>query len=338
MIKLTYIVLVYNSAETIIRTLESIYCQPWGEDEYEVIVVDDCSPDNSSELVTEFAKVHTNLTLVRQKQNHRAGTSLNIGIKIAKGAYIQAVGGDDLIEEGIVAAVNQNLKEDVDVSLDTCSQLLGNGELQLLTPTDYKNFPMSGKEFCEKVFETSPEFGGSQFYLWKTDFLRSVGHPFVEEKKMEDTDWVEYHLPLAKRIGYNKQSKYVYVYNSDSQVHKPSITTLADFVLQCYRRLEVSKKYAEEFPVYAEKIKSASDCRIANFLRYRNLTKFSNSDYVVLYKRLGDDVRRELAQNEYPRFTKLFLKHKYTTLILLWSTAWVSRWGRAIVHKIRRNK
>lgn len=336
MMKLTYIVLVYNSASTIIRTLDSIYCQPWGEDEYEVIVVDDCSPDNSSELVTDFAKGHTNLTLVRQKQNHRAGTSLNLGINMAKGAYIQAVGGDDLIENGIVAAVNQNIKNDVDVSLDTCAQQLKNGELQLMTSIDYTEFPMSGKEFCEKVFETSPEFGGSQFYLWKTDFLRSVGHPFVEETKMEDTDWVEYHLPLAKRIGYNTQCKYVYVYNQDSQVHKPSITTLADFVLQCYRRLEVSKKYQEKLPVYAEKIKSASDYRIANFIRFRNLTKFGNSDYAVLYKRLGDDVRRELAQNEYTCFTNLFLKHKYVTLMLLWSTAWLSRLGRTMVHGLRK--
>lgn len=336
MIKLSYIVLVYNSAETIIRTLESIYSQPWGEDEYEVIVVDDCSQDNSSELVTNFAEGHTNLTLVRQKKNHRAGTSLNIGIKMAKGTYVQAVGGDDLIEEGIIASVNQNLKDNVDVSLDTCAQQLENGEIQLMTPTDCTEFPMSGKEFCEKVFKTSPEFGGSQFYLWKTDFLRSAEHPFVEEKKMEDTDWVEYHLPLANRIGYNTKSKYVYVFNPDSQVHKLSVTTLADFVLQCYRRLEMSKIYQEELPIYAEKIRSASDYRIANFLRYRNLTKFSTSDYVVLYKRLGDDVRRKLSQYEYPRFTKLFLRHKYMTLMLLWSTACVSRFGRRIVHKLRK--
>ena len=335
MIKLSYIVLVYNSAETIIRTLESIYSQPWGEDEYEVIVVDDCSQDNSSELVTNFAEGHTNLTLVRQKKNHRAGTSLNIGIKMAKGAYIQAVGGDDLIEEGIVAAVNRNIKDDVDVSLDTCAQQIESGELQLMIPTDYTDFPMSGKEFCEKVFETSPEFGGSQFYLWKTDFLRSIGHPFVEETKMEDTDWVEYHLPLAKRIGYNKQSKYVYVYNPDSQVHKPSITTLADFVLQCYRRLEVGKIYSNELPSYTKKIQDASNFRIKSFLRYRNLTKFSNSDYNILYARLSNNVRQELAQQSYGGFCDIFLRHKFITLTILKSTSWISKLGRLIVHNIR---
>ena len=335
MIKLTYIVLVYNSAETIIRTLESIYSQPWGEDKYEVIVVDDCSPDNSSELVSAFAKEHVNLTLVRQIHNHRAGTSLNLGIKMAKGMYIQAVGGDDLIENGIVAAVNQNIKNNVDVSLDTCSQLLENGESQLMTPTDHIKFPISGKEFCEKVFETSPEFGGSQFYLWKTDFLRSIGHPFVEETKMEDTDWVEYHLPLAKRIGYNKQSKYVYVYNPDSQVHKPSITTLADFVLQCYRRLEVGKIYCNELPSYTKKIQDASNFRIKSFLRYRNLTKFSNSDYNILYARLGDNVRQELAQQSYGGFSDIFLRHKFITLTILKSTSWISKLGRLIVHNIR---
>lgn len=337
MIKLTYIVCVYNSAATIIRTLESIYRQPIKEYEYEVIVVDDCSPDNSSELVAAFAVGYKNLHLVRQKENHRVGTSMNVGIRLAKGEYIQVVDGDDVVGDGIVDTLNQCLAQKVDVSINTSQYEDADGSLHpMLVPTDLV-FPISSKDFCEKVFCTDPIFGGTQFYMWKREFLHEVNHPFVEDLKMEDTDWIEYHLPQAKKIGCSRYMTYTYLYNENSQVHDLSISTMSDFILQCYRRLEVCNIYRDDFPNYTSKIQDASNYRVRSFLRYRNLTKFSCKDYSFLYARLGDEVRQKLATNKYGGFCDIFLRHKYITLAILLSTSWVSRVGRWIVHSIRNN-
>lgn len=336
MIKLTFIVCVYNSASTIIRTLESIYRQPIVEEEFEVIVVDDCSPDNSSELVTNFAIGHTNLHLVRQKENHRVGTSMNIGIRMAKGEYIQVVDGDDVVGDGIIDTLNQCMKDGVDVSINASQFEAEDGSLYPMTISTNLEFPMSSNEFCEKVFTCDPIFGGTQFYMWRREFLLRVDHPFVEELKMEDTDWIEYHLPLAKNIGCSGHITYCYLYNVNSQVHNPSISTLTDFVLQSYRRLLVSQLYKTQQPKYAERIKEASIRRVSSLLRYKHLTKFANKDYAFIYRRIGFDVRKGLSEYSFPAFTNLCLMYKYLTLFVLYGTSWIVRLGRNITRLAKK--
>lgn len=338
MIKLTYIVCVYNSASTIIRTMESIYRQSLAEDEFEVIVVDDCSPDNSSELVSEFATGHSNLHLVRQKQNHRVGTSMNLGIRMAKGEYIQVVDGDDVVGDGIVDTLNQCLKEKVDASINASQYETADGSLHSMpVPTDME-FPMSATEFCEKVLTDDPIFGGTQFYMWRREFLVKTNHPFVEDLKMEDTDWIEYHLFKAKTIGCSRHVTYLYLYNENSQLHLTSVSTTADAILQSYRRLEGCKLYQETLPHFVSVISYAAHCRVANSLRYRNLSKFWGGDFLTLFNRIGNEVRKELSQYPYPLLASLFLRHKYITLAFLWSTVWFPHVGRFFVRLIRNVK
>ena len=50
--KLSVIIPVYNAAAFIGRALDSIYSQGMKDDDFEVICVDDCSPDNSYEVMT----------------------------------------------------------------------------------------------------------------------------------------------------------------------------------------------------------------------------------------------------------------------------------------------
>lgn len=338
MIKLTYIVCVYNSASTIIRTLKSIYRQPLAEDEFEVIVVDDCSPDNSSELVSSFALGHTNLQLVRQKQNHRVGTSMNLGIRMAKGEYIQVVDGDDIVGDEIVKTLNQCMEDKVDVSINTSQYEDSKGIMHPMPIDTTLTFPMSAKEFCEKVFNDDPIFGGTQFYMWRREFLINENHQFVEDLKMEDTDWVEYHLYKAKTIGCSKFLTYTYLYNENSQLHLTSVTTTSDAILQSYRRLEGCKVYGDTLPNFVKVICFASHCRIASSLRYRNLSKFFGLDFIVLYNRVGDSVRKELSIHSYHFWANLFLRHKLITLILLWSTVWMPHIGRFIVRLVRKIK
>lgn len=200
-----------------------------------MIVVDDCSPDNSSELVKEFAKGHANLTLVRQPQNHRVGTSMNIGMRMAKGEYIQVVDGDDVVGDGIVDTLNLCLTNKVDASINTSQYEDAQGQMHpMAIETDW-DFPMPAADFCEKVLTDAPIFGGTQFYMWRTAFIKEVNHPFVEDLKMEDTDWIEYHLYKAKTIGCSRYITYTYLYNENSQLHLTSVTTTADAIRTIYK-------------------------------------------------------------------------------------------------------
>lgn len=98
MIRLSIIIPFYNVEPYIGQCLDSVYQQDIPEEEYEVICVNDASPDNSREIVKEYQKKHKNLILVEHEVNKKLGAARNTGRKIAQGKYIWHMDSDDKIE------------------------------------------------------------------------------------------------------------------------------------------------------------------------------------------------------------------------------------------------
>ncbi len=84
MLKLSFIVPFYNVEKHIARCLDSLYNQDIPESEYEVICVNDCSPDNSRDIVLQYKKQHSNLILVEHERNKKLGAARNTGLRKAK--------------------------------------------------------------------------------------------------------------------------------------------------------------------------------------------------------------------------------------------------------------
>lgn len=63
----------YNHARYLEQRLESVFNQTYQN--FEVIFLDDCSTDNSVELVKEYARDRSNLVLLCQSENHRQGAA-----------------------------------------------------------------------------------------------------------------------------------------------------------------------------------------------------------------------------------------------------------------------
>lgn len=93
---ISVIVPLYNAEEYIEQCLGSILNQTFKD--YEVIVIDDCSTDNSVAVVEKFAtKFKGKLRLIRKNKNSGGpAISRNIGIGLAKGKYIAFIDNDDL--------------------------------------------------------------------------------------------------------------------------------------------------------------------------------------------------------------------------------------------------
>ena len=90
------IIPMYNAAKFIPQTLESLLYQTLKN--FEVVVVDDCSTDNSVEVVESFAKIFDGrLHIIKlQKNTETPGLPRNVGIKFARGKYIAFLDSDDL--------------------------------------------------------------------------------------------------------------------------------------------------------------------------------------------------------------------------------------------------
>ena len=87
----------YNAEKYVAQSLRSIISQTFQD--FELIVVDDCSTDNSVEIVKSFAPQFAgklNL-IVREKNDGAPGIARNIALKNARGKYVMFMDSDDLI-------------------------------------------------------------------------------------------------------------------------------------------------------------------------------------------------------------------------------------------------
>lgn len=102
--QLSIIIPVYKVEKYIRDTLQSIYSQQYNEDLFEVIVVNDGTPDGSMRIVTEFAAKHANLHIINQ-ENQGLSCARNVGLKIARGEYVWFIDSDDTITEQSIKKV-----------------------------------------------------------------------------------------------------------------------------------------------------------------------------------------------------------------------------------------
>lgn len=84
----------YNCSSTIGETIESVLVQTWVN--WEMIIVDDCSTDNTVEVVNEYIKKDSRIKLIQLEKNSGAAVARNRAIKASVGKYIALLDSDDL--------------------------------------------------------------------------------------------------------------------------------------------------------------------------------------------------------------------------------------------------
>lgn len=95
---ISIIIPIYNVEQYIEECLESVYQQTYPN--IEVILVNDCTPDNSMIIANDIAEKYKTkypTVVVNHKQNKGASEARNNGIKVAKGEYIYFIDSDDII-------------------------------------------------------------------------------------------------------------------------------------------------------------------------------------------------------------------------------------------------
>lgn len=84
----------YNSEKFISQTIESVLAQTYQD--WEMLIVDDCSSDNSKKIIKEYTKKDNRIKLLQLEKNSGPAIARNKGIKEAKGRYIAFLDSDDL--------------------------------------------------------------------------------------------------------------------------------------------------------------------------------------------------------------------------------------------------
>lgn len=91
--RVSVIIPVYNVANYIGRTIDSVLRQKYYD--IEIVLVDDCSIDNSEEIIRQYQKSHPNIIYYRQERNQGAAVARNKALDLASGQYVAFLDGDD---------------------------------------------------------------------------------------------------------------------------------------------------------------------------------------------------------------------------------------------------
>jgi len=84
---------VYNAEKFLEETIESVLNQTY--EDFEYLLIDDCSTDRSPSIVKEYAKRHSRIKYIKLEENSGAAVARNTGLENAKGRFIAFIDSDD---------------------------------------------------------------------------------------------------------------------------------------------------------------------------------------------------------------------------------------------------
>ena len=186
--KLSIIVPVYKVEEYLGECVDSLLSQTI--DDYEVILVDDGSPDNSGKIADEYAAVNPDMIRVLHIDNGGQGRARNFALDIAKGDFVGFVDSDDWVTHDMYEKMYTRAAETgADVVVCDFMERFADGRESMLPASLQDNWLGSAGSSCNKIFRRSL-VGALRFPvgLWYEDFyfsavmlLRSKHTEFIAE-------------------------------------------------------------------------------------------------------------------------------------------------------------
>ena len=205
---ISIIIAMYNIQDYIIQCLDSCANQISTEsDDFEVIIVNDGSVDNSPRLVQEFINNKPSFRMIN-RENGGLSAARNTGLFEAEGEYVWFVDGDDAIAPNAISVLKHYIDE------YRCDAYLHNfstfEKKELLSTSDFHGYPqiLSGKEIHDKYLRILP------MMAWLTVYKRSVlldNHlRFKEGIIHEDMEFSIRGHHCARTIKFVPESLYFY--------------------------------------------------------------------------------------------------------------------------------
>ncbi|WP_319578631.1 glycosyltransferase family 2 protein [uncultured Methanospirillum sp.] len=148
------IVPVYNAAQYLRPLIEQLQKQT--EQDFEVIFINDCSPDDSEEILNKIASEDSRVKIFHHSENRYQGVARNTGLDNAKGTYILYIDADDSIPENYLESLRDGIvKYDADIAI--CNSIWvfpDREESHNIFLHDYstKELLLSGKEALQRYF------------------------------------------------------------------------------------------------------------------------------------------------------------------------------------------
>jgi GT2 family glycosyltransferase len=195
--KVTVIIPHYNQKECLKAVLPSIANQTFND--YEVIIIDDCSPDKSVvEYIKSFVKDYENMRLIENAENMRFIKTVNEGIKLAEGDYVCLLNSDTEVKKDFVQRNVEVMDGDQSIGALSC----------IVVDKDGKNWFTGGRFKSGFMVYLVDDFQG----IRSVDFVAGTASFYRREVFNEiglfDEDFTMYHEDVEFGLRMKSKTNY----------------------------------------------------------------------------------------------------------------------------------
>jgi glycosyltransferase involved in cell wall biosynthesis len=236
----------YNRAHLIGETLDSVLAQTYSN--WECIIVDDGSTDNTAEVVGEYLKKDSRFQYHHRPADRPKGANAcrNYGFELSEGEYIQWLDSDDLLANSKLQSQVQLFYKDLNSKI-----VFGRWEkfeskishsFDINQDQFYKSYA-NGLEFLEAMGKYKT-FMASHAYLLKRDLLENTGLWNPHLSSNQDGEFFSRVLLLCNNIEYCKNSLVYYRISSNETVSSFSSEQKIHDVINTWKLIETRMKLA----------------------------------------------------------------------------------------------
>ena len=209
-VKVSIIVPVYNVEQYLDKCINSILNQTFRD--FELILVDDGSTDNSGDICDKYKKIDNRITVIHKK-NAGLSSARNTGLKYSKGEYIGFIDSDDYIDKDMYNKLYNVCKENnCDISVCKFGHEIDGKYIR--TQEDQYVKIMNNHEGMEELFKGILYRFSSCNKLYKATVFKEITFP--EGRIHEDLSTTYRLFSNANKIAYINYIGYIYVKRSNS--------------------------------------------------------------------------------------------------------------------------
>ena len=238
---ISIVVPVYNVDRYLNKCVETLVNQTYKN--IEILLINDGSTDNSSNLCNEWIK-RDNRIRVFHKKNGGLSDARNYGIEKARGKYISFIDSDDYIKLNMLSILHYYLiKNNADISIVSYLMVDENYDNLLDNNIPEKEcISFTKEEAIKELFHDNSIGNYAWNKLYKKSLFKEIKFPVG--KKMEDIGTMYLLFEKANKIIYNPSKCYYYVQREGSILHDKNKKLIQDkYELSRERFLYINSKY-----------------------------------------------------------------------------------------------
>lgn len=225
---LSIIIPVFNVEKYVEKCIRSCENQDIPKEDYELIVVNDGSPDGSLAIVERLAKEYSNIKVISQ-ENQGLSAARNTGLECARGEYVWFVDSDDWIEENCLKEMTGKLVDEIDILQIQFKRAYEDGTIRIPTQK-FLDGIHSGKEATELGLLADP----ASLSILRFQFLKENDFKFFPGIYHEDSELKSKMVYTAKKIVFHEPPVYYYLKrDSNSIMAVPKPKRSSDLLTVC---------------------------------------------------------------------------------------------------------